>query len=380
MALTTELRIFPNKELFAVDMAEIVNTSVPLSGIIQGCAITLNDFTGTLSIETGRILINGRLGVITEGGTLAAPTVEGSANVQCHVVAVCNLSSTLSPFTIEIVDQATYEEYVQRRDATKDVFNVQDGFSYHYLGSVMVNPTSGKIVTWTPSVNANAKKKIDINFNNSGGTYLPAGTNIDAIGREYSGWWAYDRTNVSGTFPVADNYGTFGHIQGPDDNTAMQFIRSNSQGNTDRILYVRYKMNGAWGNIGWQRMVSANPVTLTISRVNNNYCTQSDIAGMAAVKKSGFLWLRGELFVSTSLPDNNVVYRIANISGWNALNTVSLYLSNPNSATIMVTVTSTGEMSISNKTPVYYGPGSESSSTYGYYPFVLCVPCRDGQE
>lgn len=377
MALTTELRIFPNKELFAVDMAEIVNTSVPLSGIIQGCAITLNDVTGTLSIETGRILINGRLGVITEGGTLAAPTVEGSANVQCHVVAVCNLSSTLSPFTIEIVDQATYEEYVQRRDATRDVFNVQDGFSYHYLGSVMVNPTSGKIVTWTPSINANAKKKIDINFNNSGGTYLPAGTNIDTIGREYSGWWAYDRSNVSGTFPVADNYGTFGHIQGPADNIAMQFIRSNSQGNTDRILYVRYKMNGVWGNIGWQRMVSANPVTLTISRVNNAYCTVSDIAPLSAVKKSGFLWIRGELHITNDVPNNGVEYRIATIAGWNALNTVDFTVTNmSHKATILVIISSTGGISIANTSPKI----EPSQSFTGAYPFIISVPCRDGQE
>lgn len=377
MALTTELRIFPDKELFAVDMAEIVNTSVPLSGIIQGCAITLNDVTGTLSIETGRILINGRLGVITEGGTLAAPTVEGSTNVQCHVVAVCNLSSTLSPFTIEIVDQATYEEYQQRRDATRDVFNVQDGFSYHYLGSVMVNPASGKIVTWTPSVNANAKKKIDINFNNSGGTYLPAGTNIDTIGREYSGWWAYDRSNVSGTFPVADNYGTFGHIQGPADNIAMQFIRSNSQGNTDRILYVRYKMNGAWGNSGWQRMVSANPVTLTIRRVDNAYCTVSDIAPLSAVKKSGFLWIRGELNLTNDVPNNGVNYRIATISGWNALNTITFTVTSIyHKATITVTISSTGAISIANRSPQTQPGGSFN----GYYPFIVCVPCRDGQE
>lgn len=377
MALTTELRIFPDKELFAVDMAEIVNASVPLSGVIQGCNITLDDSTGTLAIDTGRILINGRLGVISEGGTLVAPIVEGSSNVQCHVVAVCNLSSSVTPFTVEIVNQETYEEYQQRRESTRDVFNVQDGFSYHYLGSVMVNPTSGKIVTWTPSVNANAKKKIDINFNNSGGTYLPAGTNIDFIGKEYSGWWAYDRSNVSGTFPVADNYGTFGHIQGPADNIAMQFIRSNGQGNNDRILYVRYKMNGTWGNSGWQRMVSANPVTLTIRRVDNAYCTVSDIAALSAVKKSGFLWIRGDLRITNDVPNNGVSYRIATIAGWNALNTVDFTVTNmSHKSTILVIISSTGDISIVNTSPPIQPGGSFS----GPYPFVISVPCRDGQE
>ena len=377
MALTTELRIFPDKELFAVDMAEIVNASVPLSGVIQGCNITLDDSTGTLAIDTGRILINGRLGVISEGGTLVAPIVEGSSNVQCHVVAVCNLSSSVTPFTVEIVNQATYEEYQQRRESTRDVFNTQDGFSYHYLGSVMVNPTSGKIETWTPHVNADAKKRIDINFTNSGGTYLPAGTNIDAIGREYSGWWAYDRSNVSGTFPVADNYGTFGHIQGPSDGIAMQFIRSNSQNNNDRILYVRYKMNGAWGNGGWQRMVSANPATLTISRVDNGYCTASDIAALSAVKKSGFLWIRGDLHITDDVPNNGVNYRIATIAGWNALNTVDFTVTNmSHKATILVVISSTGDISIANTSPQIQPGGS----FIGAYPFIISVPCRDGQE
>lgn len=376
MALTTELRIFPNKELFAVDMAEIVNTSVPLSGIIQGCAITLNDVTGTLSIESGRILINGRLGVITEGGTLAAPTVEGSTNVKCHVVAVCNLSSTLSPFTIEIVNQATYEEYAQRRDATRDVFNVQDGFSYHYLGSVMVNPASGKIKSWTPSVNANAKKKININFNNSGGTYLPAGTNIDTIGMEYSGWWGYDMSNVSGTFPVTDNYGTFGHIHGPGGgNSAMQIIRSASQANTSSLIFMRFRTDNGWG--AWQRFISANTVTLTVRRVDNGYCSASDIAGLGAVKKSGFLWFIGSLHITNDIPSNGTNYRIATIDGWNALINITLTVTNiTHKATILVTISSTGAISVSNSNPQTQPSGYSN----GTYRFVACVPCEDGQE
>lgn len=374
MALTTELRIFPDKELFAVDMAEIVNTSVPLSGIIQGCAITLNDVTGTLSIETGRILINGRLGVITEGGTLAAPTVEGSTNVKCHVVAVCNLSSTLSPFTIEIVNQATYEEYVQQRNATRDVFNVQDGFSYHYLGSVMVNPASGKIETWTQHANANAKKKIDINFNNSGGTYLPAGTNIDTIGMEYSGWWAYDKTNVRGTFPVAGNYGTFGHIHGPGGD-AMQIIRSTSQANTSSLIFMRFRTDNGWG--AWQRFISANTTTLTIHRVDNGYCSAADIAALSAVKKSGFLWIRGSLYITNDIPSNGTNYKIATITGWNALSTITFTVSHlAHKATIRVTISSTGSISVSNVSPQTQPSGYSSGS----YPFIVCVPCSDGQE
>ena len=151
MALTTELRVFPDKELFAIDMAEILDTAVMFSGVIQGCGVTFNSTAGTLTVESGRILIRGRLGVITASGDVAAPVLTGSANVTCYLAAACNLSTLSQPFTVEIITPATYEEYQQRKESTADTFNTQDGFDFIVLGTVSVNPTSGKIVSWTPS-------------------------------------------------------------------------------------------------------------------------------------------------------------------------------------------------------------------------------------
>lgn len=157
MALTTDIRIFPNKEMFAVDMAEILDTAVMFSGVIQGCGVTLNSTEGTLTIESGRILIRGRLCVITEGGDLAAPTISGTADVTCYLVAACNLS-TLNPFSVEIITRATYEEYQQLKAASADSFNTQDGFDFVTLGTVVVNPSSGKITGWTPSSDASTDR------------------------------------------------------------------------------------------------------------------------------------------------------------------------------------------------------------------------------
>lgn len=158
MALTTELRIFPDKELFAIDMAEILDTAVMFSGVIQGCGVTFNSVAGTLTVESGRILIRGRLGVITTSGDVAAPVVTGSANVTCYLVAACNLSTLSQPFTVEIITPSTYEEYQQRKESTADTFNTQDGFDFIVLGTVSVNPTSGKIVSWTPSADASSDR------------------------------------------------------------------------------------------------------------------------------------------------------------------------------------------------------------------------------
>lgn len=157
MALTTELRIFPDKELFAVDMAELLDSAVMFSGVIQGCGVTFNSTDGTLTVETGRIILRGRLGVITERGTISPPTLTGTSNVTCYLVAACNLSSTEDPFTVDIVEPATYEEYQQRKTSTADNFNTQDGFDFITLGSMSVNPASGKIVSWSPSADATTK-------------------------------------------------------------------------------------------------------------------------------------------------------------------------------------------------------------------------------
>ena len=158
MALTTELRIFPDKELFAIDMAEILDTAVMFSGVIQGCGVTFNQAAGTLTVESGRILIRGRLGVITASGDVAAPVLTGSANVTCYLVAACNLSTLSQPFTVEIITPSTYEEYRRRKESTADTFNTQDGFDFIVLGTVSVNPTSGKIVSWTPSADASSDR------------------------------------------------------------------------------------------------------------------------------------------------------------------------------------------------------------------------------
>lgn len=376
MALTTDIRIFPQKEMFAVDMAEILDTAIPYNGIIQGCGITFNEDAGTLTMETGRMIIRGRLGVITERGDLVAPVVTGTENVQCHLVASCNLS-TLNPFTIEIVIPAVYEEYQQQRaNLDTNTFNTQDGFDFIDLGTASVSPTSGKIVSWSPKTNTNAKQALELAMSNAGGTYLPAGTNINNLDKKSSGWWAYARSDVSGTFPVSDTYGFIAHIQGTSDNFAMQILRSNNQANSSRIVYVRYKASGVWGV--WQRFVSSNRSALSITRVENSYCTANDISLLSAGIKNGFLYLRGNLHLSTNFPTETENVTIAMISGWHAAyNSIICVPAQAGFATLLIQVSDSGEVKISN----YSTQPSQSSWTYaGWYRFNLVVPAADGYE
>ena len=154
-------------------------------------------------------------------------------------------------------------------------------------------------------------------MNRMGGSYLPEGANIDNLAKEHSGMWVYSRAETEGTFPLEDSYGTIEHMQGTSNDFAAQVLRSNNQLNSDSVMYMRYKTNGAWG--AWQRYVSANTTNLTITRIDNSYCTQQDISFLSAYKKGGFLSLLGNLHVSNASTSNVSETNIAIISGWNGI-------------------------------------------------------------
>lgn len=205
-----------------------------------------------------------------------------------------------------------------------------------------------------------------------GGSYLPVGTNINNLTKDDSGLWVYNRVNVSGTFPVVDEYGTIVHIQGTSSNYAMQILRSNSQGSGNTIIYVRHKAGGTWGI--WQRCVSAALETLTINRVSNNYFNATDATYVGASKKCGFLTFKGNLHLSASLPTGTADVKIATISGWNAV--AASFISVPaqsGDATLLVHISANGDVTISNYSGV-------NTNTNAWFRFMLTVPCASGSE
>ena len=208
--------------------------------------------------------------------------------------------------------------------------------------------------------------------NRMGGTFLPNGTNINNLTKAQSGWWTYNRTNVSGTFPITDEYGTIGHIQGTSSNVAMQILRSNGQTQANTIIYVRHKLGGTWGS--WQRYVNSMGTSLTINRVDNPYFSETDATYPSAYKKGGFLTFRGNFHLSASLPTGTADVKVANISGWNAVTsyTVSIPAQSGN-ATLLLIISATGDITISNYSGV-------NTNTNVWFRFTLTVPCAAGYE
>ena len=204
--------------------------------------------------------------------------------------------------------------------------------------------------------------------NRMGGNDLPSGTNINNLAKSDSGWWAYDRSEDTGTFPLADSFGTIGHVQGLNQNVAMQVLRSTSQSQGNPIIYARFKGLGVWG--GWHRYVSCDITSLTVNAGSSSYCDPSN--GGYAYKKSGWLFFRGSLILSTSMPNNTSMTTVGTISGWHGiLSTFENVPMQNGSSTILVSISDTGTIQIGN-----YGGGTAS----GAFRFTVAVPCENGYE
>lgn len=209
-------------------------------------------------------------------------------------------------------------------------------------------------------------------MNRMGGSYLPNGANIDNLAKEHSGMWVYSRAETDGTFPLEDSDGTIVHMQGTSSDFATQILRSNYQSNSDSAMYMRHKTNGVWG--AWQRYVSAKTTRLTITRIDNSYCTAQDISYLVAYKKGGFLSLQGHIHVTNATTANVSETSIATISGWNGMVAALIVpgqWSPKGSRPIYVAVNANGRISIG----AYSGLLASD-----WYRFCLTVPCTDGYE
>lgn len=152
-----DIRIFPNKEMTSVDFAEMMDTAIFNTGVIQGCSVT--ELGGVLSISSGRLVVGGRLGVVT-GGTIPVPT--GVATRQnCWLMAVCDLSSNENPFYFLL---ATADDLDRLGIATGNdtpTFNVEGGRNAVTLGVCEFDPATGLVSNYTTMSQGYARKGWD---------------------------------------------------------------------------------------------------------------------------------------------------------------------------------------------------------------------------
>lgn len=106
--------------------------------------------------------------------------------------------------------------------------------------------------------------------------------------------------------------------------------------------------------------------TLSVRRVANSYCDATAISRLAAYKRSGMLFLNGNLGLSASMPTGTEDVTIATITGWNACSYVYQGIPARNGGgTLGLIVTSDGSVRIHN----YSG-----AAVAGWARFSVCVP------
>ena len=154
--MNADIRVYPDKEMKAIDMAEIVGSVQLVNGIIQGCGVSI--VQNALHINDGRILINGRLGVVT-AGNIELPELE--ATTTCYLAAVCDLA-VQNPFYIALLTGADKSAIDQKKSQIPD-FNAGNGVDYVILGTASVNPTTHVVSNWTPQNATAVSNKTEVN-------------------------------------------------------------------------------------------------------------------------------------------------------------------------------------------------------------------------
>ena len=153
--VSVDIRIFPEKEMLSVDMAEVLDAAVMNNGVIQGCGVTLTN--GVLSMASGRIVVGGRLGVVT-GGTIPIPS-DVTVTETCWLMGVCDLSAE-TPFYITLANQDMLDR-LQSARATDNTFNISNGLDYMTFGTCKANPSTGLVSDWTTLAQGQPKKGFD---------------------------------------------------------------------------------------------------------------------------------------------------------------------------------------------------------------------------
>jgi len=152
-----DIRVFPNKEMTSVDFSELMDTAIPNNGVIQGCEVTL--VNGVLNISSGRLVVKGRLGVVT-GGTIPNPT-NLTTRQNCWLIAVCDLSNSERPFYFMLATADDLDRLGVVGEEEDPDFNVISGIEAATLGACEFDPVTGLVSDYSTLPQGEPKKGWD---------------------------------------------------------------------------------------------------------------------------------------------------------------------------------------------------------------------------
>ena len=145
--MNAEIRVYPSKEIDDLDFAELMDAALLRDGTLQGCGLSLNTTTHEVEIASGRMVIKGRLAVVT-AGQIARP--EGITTKQtCYITAACDLTAE-NPFTIQMLKGGDHTALVNRAaNYSETTFNISNGVWIYEMATVKVDPSVG-VIELTP--------------------------------------------------------------------------------------------------------------------------------------------------------------------------------------------------------------------------------------
>lgn len=148
---SANLRVFPAKEMMAVDMAYALDSLAFGSGIVHGCLVA--NTNGVLTITSGRIMIKGRLAYI-QGGNIPLPSDSGTY----YLLAICNLLAP-EPFELRLCSSQEKQDLDALVANTIDTeFNSADGVRYLQLGTAVVDAALGVVTSYTPNASSSTPR------------------------------------------------------------------------------------------------------------------------------------------------------------------------------------------------------------------------------
>lgn len=140
---TCEIKIYPDKEMLALDMAEALRSLALFTGIIQGCSFNTTQ-DGKLTVSSGRLFMRGRVAEVV-GGDVPTPT-DLTTTQTCYVEAVCDLRGLSSePMYIKVCTAQEKADLVSIAQNFQDPvnFNASRGMTLLELGTVTVAAGTG---------------------------------------------------------------------------------------------------------------------------------------------------------------------------------------------------------------------------------------------
>lgn len=231
-------KIYPAKEMKAVDMAELMKAALMFNGVLHGCQISIN--SNRLRMTPGRIAIFGRMAEFeaSVGESylyFEAPSV--SARTKFMICAISDLNNTSNPFYISLLGPSAYNSLAAEVDGGPDDenYNIAGGKRFVRLGEVYYDssgvPSSLNVSTTDypsgkPRSNSVVLQDYRASLNDKDATYMAWIRYLNKARHHQNGFFKTKTINLDGVIIPANTSGLF--VFRKDYNADVQVVAENS--------------------------------------------------------------------------------------------------------------------------------------------------------